>query len=259
MEFRRHIPPVREWRLPALSFERRTATRWVGLVLGIMLLGYLTAFFLIFPTPILHARQAVPRVLGLTMQDGSREIRDAGLQVVDGGSEPHPSAPQGTIIWQDPPPGVSAVADGRVTLVSSAGPPKIPVPDVTGLDGSVARRLISAAGLSVVQVESVQVPRVPPGVVGLTRPPAGEPLAPGGGVTLVISRGEATITVPDLLGMSQADARTRLEIEGLQLGSVTRKRTPDSSPGTVIEQRPSAGTLAPPGKAVDIVIARSPQ
>ena len=115
------------------------------------------------------------------------------------------------------------------------------------------------AGLSVVQVESVQVPRVPPGVVGLTRPPAGEPLAPGGGVTLVISRGEATITVPDLLGMSQADARTRLEIEGLQLGSVTRKRSSDASPGTVIEQRPSAGTLAPAGKAVDIVIARSPQ
>src|SRR5213596_1477633 len=236
MEFRRHIPPVRDWRMPNLG-ERRTATRWVLLVLGMVLLGYMTAFLFVFPTPILHARQTVPRVLGLTVQDAAREIREAGLQVVDGGTEPHPSAPQGIVTWQDPPPGVSAIADGRVTLVSSAGPPKIPVPDVTGLDGSVARRLITAAGLSVAQVESIQVPRVPPGVVGLTRPPAGEPLAPGAGVALVISRGEATITVPDLLNMSQADARTRLEVEGLQLGSVTRRRTSDASPGTVVAHR----------------------
>src|SRR5207247_4017577 len=119
---------------------------------------------------------------GRTWQEASRVIREGGLQVVDGATEPHPSAPQGTIIWQDPPPGVSAVADGRVTLVSSAGPPKIPVPDVTGLDGSVARRLITAAGLSVAQVESIQVPRVPPGVVARTRTPPGEPLAPHAGV-----------------------------------------------------------------------------
>ena len=208
MQFHRRFPPLREWRLPTFGLERRSATRWAMLVLGLVLLGYLTAFFFVFPTPILHARQTVPRVLGLTLQDASREIRDAGLQVVDGGTEPHPTAPQGTIIWQDPPPGVSAVADGRVTLVSSAGPPKIPVPDVTGLDGSVARRLITAAGLSVAQVESIQVPRVPPGVVGLTRPPAGEPLAPGAGVALVISRGEATITVPDLTLEQKPPRRT---------------------------------------------------
>ena len=65
--------------------------------------------------------------------------------------------------------------------------------------------------------------------------------------------------MPDLLNMSQADARTRLEVEGLQLGSVTRRRTSDASPGTVVAQRPAAGTLAPPGTAVDIVVARSPQ
>src|SRR5207244_2436411 len=65
MEFRRHLPPVRDWRMPNLG-ERRTATRWALIVLGMVLLGYLTAFLFVFPTPILHARQTVPRVLGLT-------------------------------------------------------------------------------------------------------------------------------------------------------------------------------------------------
>src|SRR3989449_6147508 len=167
------------------------------------------------------------------------------------------TAPQGTVIWQDPPPGVSAPAGLRVTLVSSEGPPKIPVPDVAGLDGELARRLIAAAGLTVAQVESVQA-AAPPGVAMLTRPAATSVLSPGAPVTVVVSRGAPTIAVPDLLGMSQADARTRLELDGLELGTVTRRRTRDANPGTVVGQKPAAGTLAAPGTVVDIVVARSP-
>jgi beta-lactam-binding protein with PASTA domain len=58
--------------------------------------------------------------------------------------------------------------------------------------------------------------------------------------------------------MSQGDARTRVEVEGLQLGSVTRRRTASANPGIVVAQQPAAGTLAAPGTVVDIVVARSP-
>jgi len=58
--------------------------------------------------------------------------------------------------------------------------------------------------------------------------------------------------------MASADARTRLEMEGLQLGTMTRRRTADATAGTVVAQRPAAGTLASPGTVVDIVVARSP-
>jgi hypothetical protein len=101
-----------------------------------------------------------------------------------------------------------------VTLVSSAGPPKIPVPDVSGLDAPLAQTLVSAAGLTVAQVESIQTDK-PTGRAMMTRPPAGTALAPAAGVTLVVSRGAPTISVPDLLGMASADARTRLENGGL--------------------------------------------
>ena len=46
--------------------------------------------------------------------------------------------------------------------------------------------------------------------------------------------------------------------QGLQLGSVTRRRTAGANPGTVVAQLPAAGTLAAPGTVVDIVVARSP-
>lgn len=255
MRFRRHIPPVREWKLPHV--DARGARRWGLALLGSLLGGYLTAYLLLFPAPLLRGHGVVPRVLGLSLSEASAQLRKAGLQVQDGGAEPHPTAPQGTVFWQDPPPGVTAPAGLRVTLVSSDGPPKIPVPDVVGLEGPLAQRLILAAGLTVAQVESVQA-AAPPGVVMLTRPAATTVASPGAPVTVVVSRGAPTIPVPDLLGMSQADARTRLEVDGLALGTVTRRRTSDANPGTVVGQKPAAATLAAPGTVVDVIVARSP-
>lgn len=244
-------------RFQELNVDRRT-WRWIGIGAGMVLAGYLTAFLVVFPAPILPGHQAVPRVLGLTVAEAQAELQKARLQTTDGGAEPHPTAPQGVVIWQDPPPDVIAPEGTKVTLVSSAGPPKIPVPDVGGLDATLAQSMVAAAGLVVSQVESVQA-AAPTGQAMMTRPPAGTALAPGAGVTVVVSRGAPTIPVPDLLGMSSADARTRLETEGLQLGTVTRRRTTEGAPGTVVAQKPAAGTLAAPGTVVDVVVARSPQ
>lgn len=252
MRIRRHYESFE-----GLKIDRRFWT-WLGIAAATVLAGYLTAYLILFPAPLLPGHQAVPRVLGLTIAEAQAEITKSKLQVTDGGAEPHPTAPQGVVIWQDPPPGVIAPEGTKVTLVSSAGPPKIPVPDVANLDASLAQSLVAAAGLVVSQVESVQA-AAPTGLAMMTRPPAGTALAPGAGLTVVVSRGAPTIPIPDLLGMASGDARTRLEMEGLQLGTVTRQRTAQSSPGTVISQRPAAGTLAAPGTVVDIVVARSPQ
>ncbi|HTR20926.1 MAG TPA: PASTA domain-containing protein [Gemmatimonadales bacterium] len=258
MEFPRRLPPLRDWHFRLPTLPRTTLVSW-GIAAAIALLaGYLVAALLIFPAPVLPSRQTVPRVLGMTLPQARQEIQRAGLVPQDGGTETHPTAPGGTVIWQDPPPAVAAQAGGRVTLVSSAGPPKIPIPDVAGLDSGLARRLIAAVGLVVADVESVQA-AVAPGIAMLTRPAPGTPLPAGSSLRLVVSIGAPTISVPDLLGLTQADARTRLELEGLTLGSVTRRRTGDAAPGTVIAQKPGAGTLAAPGTIVDIIVARSPQ
>ena len=252
MRIRRHFEPFQDFKLD------RRFWRWLGIGAGMVLAGYLTAYFILFPAPFLPGHHEVPRVLGLTVAEAQAEVQKGKLQITDGGAEPHPTAAAGIVIWQDPPPGVIAPEGTKVTLVSSAGPPKIPVPDVAKLDVGLAQSLIASAGLVVSQVESVQAD-APTGLAMLTRPPAGTALAPGAGLTIVVSRGAPTIPIPDLLGMASADARTRLEMEGLQLGTVTRRRTSNASPGTVVAQSPAAGTLAAPGTVVDIVVARSPQ
>lgn len=253
MRVRRHFGAVEDFKLDARVWK------WIGIGAGMVIAGYLTAYLILFPAPFLPGHHAVPRVLGLTVPEAQAEIQKAKLQVTDGGAEPHPTAPAGVVVWQDPPPDVVAPEGTKITLVSSAGPPKVPVPDVANLDAGLAQSLVTAAGLVVSQVESVQAAAAAPGLAMMTRPPAGTALAPGAGLTVVVSRGAPTIPIPDLLGMTSGDARTRLETEGLQLGTVTRRRTADGSPGTVVGQSPAAGTLAAPGTVVDVVVARSPQ
>jgi len=257
MRVRRHLPPLHVWHWPR-PVAGVSARRFGLYLAAAALAGYLTAFLIFFPAPLFGGHDVVPRVVGLPLGDATRSLQKAGLVVQDGGSEPDPSASAGTVIWQDPLGGVARVPRGLpVTLVSSGGPPKIPVPDVTGLDVSLAGRLVGAAGLAVTPAESVEA-AFPPGITMLTRPAAGTLLAPGAAVTVVVSRGAPTIPVPDVVGMSQTDARTRIKLEGLALGTVTRRRTPAANPGTVVAQEPGAGTLAAPGTVVDLVVARSP-
>jgi eukaryotic-like serine/threonine-protein kinase len=256
MKFRRHLPPLEEWKLPPI--DRRRVLRIAGLVLGVLLAGYLTAFFIVFPAPILPGHTEVPRVLGLSAEEAQEAIRQAEMVVAQVDSAPHSFAARGMVTWQDPPPGVVAPERTEVTITVSSGPPHVPVPDLAGLDGALAQRLLKSAGLAVAAVESVPTASAP-GVVVVTRPSAGVPVAAGSGVRLVVSKGAASVTVPDLLSLSLGDARQRLEEVGLVLGVATRRTSNDGLPGTVMAQRPAAGTLAVPGSAVDIVLIRRPQ
>lgn len=263
MRFRRHLPPLNtwtpRWTPPALAFDRRQVFRWTAWCAAAGLAGYLFAALVLFPAPFFRTRHPVPRVLGLTRADAVQALHKGQLQVRDSGAEFHPTAPAGTVIWQDPPPGVDAPTGTRVTIVTSGGPAKVAVPDVGGYDAAMAQQILTAAGLTVARTDSIQAPNVPPGLVVFTRPPAASVATPGSGVTVVVNRGAPTIPVPDVVGLSLSDARSRLEDAGLVVGAVTRRRTAGTNPGTVIGQQPAAQTLAPPGLVVDLVVARSPQ
>lgn len=265
MRIRRHLPPLRwpsraDWErgLDRLrTLDRRRAGVWIGVGGGALLAGYLTASLILFPAPLLSSSQEVPRLLGLDRASAKEQVTAAGLSLAPDSAEAHATAEVGTVIWQDPPPGVRAPEGARVLLITSAGAAKIAVPDLAGYDGQLARAFVRAAGLVVSRVESVPA-AAPPGVTVVTRPPSPAVLPPGGKVVLVVSQGAATIGVPALLGLSTADARLRLEQDGLRLGTVERRRSHDATPGTVVAQRPAAGTLAAPGTVIDIVVARSP-
>ncbi|MEN6431190.1 MAG: PASTA domain-containing protein [Coriobacteriales bacterium] len=97
---------------------------------------------------------AVPSVAGMTEPQAITTLQGAGLVMVDGGTRFSVSAPEGTVVSQDPPAGSLLPRGGKVTVVFSAGAETFPMPDVIGMDASEAVRDLESRGL-VVTTETV--------------------------------------------------------------------------------------------------------
>ncbi|HWA15466.1 MAG TPA: PASTA domain-containing protein, partial [Gemmatimonadales bacterium] len=111
MRFRRPASTERPQRdrLPYFqTMSGRRLIRQAGLVAGALVVGYLIAFFWLFPAPLFTRDHSVPRVLELGVTEARTKLEQAGFrfriedQVVD------PTAAKNAVIWQDPPPGTVA-------------------------------------------------------------------------------------------------------------------------------------------------------
>jgi serine/threonine-protein kinase len=215
-------------------------------------LGYGTTCAL-YPRPLFREDQPVRRVVGLPIARAEELLTGLGFAVKVDGETEDAEVPAGHVVWQDPPPDVIVPSGATVHLVRSAGPAAVAVPDVGNFDLDYATRVLQAAGLTVGSIDSIPN-QVDAGVVVSTRPAAGTGRAPGTSVDLVVSRGPAIIRVPNVVGLPLPEARDRLEAAGLDVGRVDRvsRRGP---PGTVLEQRPRAGTRSAGRGRVDLVVA----
>ena len=95
---------------------------------------------------------------------------------------------------------------------------------------------------------------IAPGNALRTEPEAGTEVEPGSDVILLVSAGPAPVAVPELTGLSRADARDALAAAGLVEGDTSRVEDA-STRDTVLDQDPAPGTEVAPGSAVDLVLS----
>ena len=203
----------------------------------------------------------VPNVLGLSEAEAQTTIDSANL-IVDAISFTHSDAvAAGLVVFQSPVAGTIVAIGSEVDLIISLGPESsgsVAVPDVAGLTQAAAATAIGAAGLTVGTVTEAASVTVPAGAVVSTNPPAHEIVDNGSSVDLVLSSGPPQIAVPDLVGLTQAEAAQALADAGFVLGAVSFAGSGSAAPGTVIEQDPAFNAMAEGGSTVAIVIAAAP-
>jgi len=91
-------------------------------------------------------------------------------------------------------------------------------------------------------------------------PAGGTSVQPGTAVNLVVSTGpcQGTVTVPDVVGLTQSAAEAAITAAGLYVGQVTEACSDSVPAGSVISQNPVAGASVQPGSAVDLVVSTGP-
>ncbi|HEY4724648.1 MAG TPA: PASTA domain-containing protein, partial [Actinomycetota bacterium] len=157
------------------------------------------------------------------------------------------TVPKGAVIRTRPAKGTVLKDDQVVTVVVSAGKPKVQVPEVAGRRLEVAQAELGAAHLKV-RPERVFDDNVPEGRAAGTDPGAGSTVAWGSTVVLRISKGPDLVVVPKVVGLSKKEAQERLGEAGLEAHFVL----PVGS--MVVEQSPGPGEKAKRGSGVRLLL-----
>lgn len=142
----------------------------------------------------------------------------------------------------------------------SPTPDVVNLPDVSGASKGQARRQLEELGLVVTyRYQTVSDPTQADTVLSQS-PDAGTRLTSGDGVELTIGQAEDTVKVPNLFGMTEADARDALFQAGLQVSDpIKQRRNNQVSTGEVFEQQPAAATEVAPGSAVGFTVSSGPE
>ena len=150
-------------------------------------------------------------------------------------------------------------------------PVKKSIPSVTGQTVSSAKQELRNSDFTNFDTREVTCPPLPGqeqqctaqdvGKVIETDPPEGTTVETSAQVLLVVGAKPPQVTVPDLTGMTVADAKAALKGEDLRLGQVKEKQVDNSEfYGKVLEdgQKPAASAKARAGNTVNITIGKAP-
>jgi eukaryotic-like serine/threonine-protein kinase len=197
------------------------------------------------------SKGTVPNVVGRSQASAQQLVRRASLRPVVV-KQPSAKVPGGTVLAQKPGAGVVLKSGSPVTLVISRGPPPVAVPSVQGLAAADAVAKVQQAKLEPHLVEKRSTKTA--GSVIAQSPSAATKVKPGTRVTLTVSRGVGTVTVPAVEGESVAAATRELQAAGFKVQ--TANVTSDVPKGLVVRQTPRGGEAAKKGSAVKLSVSR---
>jgi serine/threonine-protein kinase len=156
---------------------------------------------------------------------------------------------------------ILAVLGGGLYLIASSllstNAASVKVPDVRGFTQEAATRQLKEN----FEVDPVFQVTDNPGDwqhVLTQSPDPGTLLDKGETVTITVGKAPKQVTVPNVVGLTEEDAKTRITDAGLKVGTVSPQ--PDPAPaGQVVGQSPLPGQRANKGSPVDLVVSTGPQ
>jgi serine/threonine-protein kinase len=206
----------------------------------------------------------MPDVTTLAYADAVKKLVAAGFDAknISQQNKVDTTATVGTVLEQSPIAGQQLPATTTIILIVATRPTTLVIPNVSGLDAATAAQQLSTLGVTVASTTQAS-DTVAVGLVIGTQPPIGNTVQFGSTVTLVVSSGSQSVTVPDLTkaGYSFAQASLALSSIGLKAANGGFVTLPEGDPrdATVVSQIPVGGTGAtvPPGTVITLYVGKA--
>jgi serine/threonine-protein kinase len=187
----------------------------------------------------------VPNLIGLSVPDATNRLIGAGLKLGAVSARFDTTTPKGGVLsWSGQ--GGELPKGSPVDLVTSNGPPVVPVPAITSGTFGAAQAALAAVNLTAVE-NDVFSNTVAKGQVIGTNPAAGTSVPVGAKVTVTVSKGPDLVPVTDVRGQSVSAATKALQAAGFAVTGVTGDPTKN-----VTRTSPAAGAQVLRGSSVTL-------
>jgi len=197
----------------------------------------------------------MPDVVGLSEKMADKKLSDNNLQMQVKSSEYSDTVEKGNVISQEPKADEVVSKYSKVSVVISLGSDAFDISklNLVGKTKESAESLLKENGFSTDTKEEPS-DTVPKGSVisyTPTKPKNGER------VTLTVSSGKKVtkVVVPNIAGMSESEAKTLLETNGLMLGNKAEQHSATVAKGIIIGQSTAAGSSVDSGSSVDYAVS----
>ncbi|GAA4230906.1 serine/threonine-protein kinase [Streptosporangium album] len=240
--------PVTDHAAPAARKPERFRPNWFVIALAVVMVAAVGVTGWLFSQ---STTITVPKLVGKNVTIAEGEARQAGFAVEIGKAENSEDVPKGNVIRTDPEAGTEVEGKSKLLIIASAGPKRIPVPNVVGLDENSARTKLAEVGLVVGGVKKQSSETVPRGQVMKTSPAVGNQVKEGSKVALVMSAG---LVMPDVKGMPRDQADAMLRGAGFTPEFV--EQTDAAQPCTVIAQDPQPNAEIDKGAVVRMTLSQ---
>lgn len=197
----------------------------------------------------------MPDVVGLSEKMADKKLSDNNLQMQVKSSEYSDTVEKGNVISQEPKADEVVSKYSKVSVVISLGSDAFDISklNLVGKTKESAESLLKENGFSVDTKEEPS-DTVPKGSVisyTPTKPKNGER------VTITVSSGKKVtkVVVPNITGMSESEAKTLLETNGLILGNKAEQHSSTVAKGIIIGQSTAAGSSVDSGSSVDYAVS----
>ena len=202
---------------------------------------------------------AMPKLTGYSAENAASLLKALHIQLtILTEKEYSDDIPEGRVVRTDPEDGTELKNGQVVTVYISMGKEvkTQKVPDVMGSSLSNANSAITGRNLEITVKEEYSS-TVSEGYVISQSPNAGTELEEGSTVTVVVSKGKQTITVPSVVGYGDTEAIEKLD--ALDLNAKSETEYDESVPvGMVIRQSPEANTEVLPDSTVILTVSLGP-
>ncbi|HKH11231.1 MAG TPA: PASTA domain-containing protein [Rubrobacter sp.] len=234
--------------------KRRRAAPFFLALLALVLLGLLAwAGYALLggqPEDPKPAMISVPSLVGMDVDEADDKFGDDFK--IETTSEVEGEKPVGTILSQDPEDGEAR--EGSTISVGVVDTQVADVPGVVGERRNAAEDAVRAAGFDV-STDERESSFEDEGRVLAQDPGGGESVERGSDVTITVGTGPDSVDVPDVVGVSPAQAGRILDGAGLVLGDTVEDYSETVPEGSIISQDPGEGEGLKPGEAVGVTVS----